>query len=149
MTKHGKHKGVSAFKSRQSAITSPESLLRDARTFPIRECWISEEWRGGSGLAPIFLARQQPNGKMCCGSYLIDQFCLGLKDTFVKTNISTDHYRELFETMDKRQSMVPCPIELAHQMIYAGIEYAAQFGFQPHPDWAQSQLLLVVSPICF
>src|SRR5205809_2862715 len=44
--------------------------------------------------------------------------------------------------MDHRQKMTTCPIELAHQMVYASIDYAAQFGFEPQSDWAQSQYLL-------
>ena len=142
MKKHCKQRGVSAFKSRQSATTSPESILHEARTFPVLECWISEQWKGGSGLVQILLARQQPNRKICCGSYLIDQYCLGLKDTFAKTNLSPDRYQELYERMDDRLKMTKCTIELAHQMIYASIDYAAQFGFQPQSDWAQSQYVL-------
>src|SRR6266699_921488 len=44
--------------------------------------------------------------------------------------------------MDNRQKMTKCPIELAHQMIYASLDYAAQFGFEPQSDWTQSQYLL-------
>jgi hypothetical protein len=144
MKKRSKQRGVSAFKSHQSAVTSPEAILREARTFPVLECRISEEWKGdsGEGLVQILLARQQPNGKICCGSYLIDKYCLGLKNTFAKTNVTPDRYQELRESMDSRQRMTTCPIELAHQMIYAAIDYAAQFGFKPQSDWAQSQYLL-------
>lgn len=142
MKKPKKQKNVSAFKSHQSATTSPEATLHEARTFPVLECWISEEWQDGSGLVQILLARQQPNGKICCGSYLIDQYCLGLKNTFAKTNLSPDRYQELHKEMDNRQKMTQCPIELAHQMIYASIDYAGQFGFQPQSDWTQSQYLL-------
>jgi hypothetical protein len=88
------------------------------------------------------LARQQPNKKICCGSYLIDQYCLGVKDTFAKTNLSPDRYQALQEKMDSRQKMTTCPLELAHQMVYAARDYAAQFGFQPQSDWAQSQYVL-------
>src|SRR5947208_4398076 len=119
MKKRRKQRGVSAFKSHQSATTSPESTLHEARTFPILECWISEQWKGGSGLVQILLARQQPNRNICCGSYLIDQYCLGLKDTFAKTNLSADRYQELQENMDSRQKMTIYPIELPQQMIYA------------------------------
>lgn len=142
MKKRSKQRGVSAFKSHQSATTSPESILHEAYTFPILECWISEEWKDSSRLVQILLARQQPNRKICCGSYLIDQYCLGVKDTFAKTNLSPDRFQELLESMDSRQKMTKCSIELVHQMVYASIDYAAQFGFKPQSDWAQSQYLL-------
>jgi len=35
-----------------------------------------------------------------------------------------------------------CPVELAHQMIYASIDYAARFGFTPEKDYALTQYLL-------
>lgn len=143
MTKRNKPKNASAFKSHQSATTSPESILRAAHTFPIVECWISEGWQGGgSGLVEILLARQQPNGRICCGSYLIDQFCLGVKDTFAKVNVSPERYQERRNSMSSRQKLAECSIELAHQMVYASIDYAAQFGFKPHSDWTESQYML-------
>jgi hypothetical protein len=142
MTKHSKHKPTSAFKMRQSATVSPQSLLQDARTFPIIECWISADWQNGSGLVQILLVRQQPNERICLGSYLVDKFCLGLKDTFAKPNLTVDRYKEHYDKMSRNQSFTHCPVELAHQMVYEGIDYAAQFGFQPQSDWAQSQYVL-------
>jgi|SRR5579859_7659559 len=142
MTKRSKHRPTSAFKTHQSATISQETLLQDARTFPIIECWISADWQNGSGLVQILLARQQPNGRICCGSYLVDKFCLGLKDTFAKPNLSVDRYKEHYDKMTNRQTLMQCSIELAHQMVYEAIDYAAQFGFKPQRDWAQSQYTL-------
>ncbi|HEY0753962.1 MAG TPA: hypothetical protein VGD98_08390 [Ktedonobacteraceae bacterium] len=36
-----------------------------------------------------------------------------------------------------------CPPELAHQMIYASIDYAAQFGFEPERDFALTKNILI------
>jgi hypothetical protein len=142
MTKRGKQKVVSAFKSHQSATASMESILRDARTFPIVECWISDDWEKGSGLVQIILTRQQPNEKLCCGVYLVDKYCLGLKNTFAKVNLSVDRYKAVYDRIASRQALTQCPIDLAHQMIYQAIDYAARFGFEPQSDWAQSQYIL-------
>lgn len=142
MKKRNKQRTASAFKSHQSAIISLESILRDARTFPILECWIAADWQDDSGLVQIILARQQPNGKICCGVYLVDKHCLGLKNTFARINLSHERYQELYDKIDESQTLQECPIELAHQMIYASIDYAAQFGFQPQSDWRQTQYIL-------
>ncbi len=142
MKKRSKQKTVSAFKAHQSATASLESTLHDARTFPILECWISDDWEKGSGLVQILLARQQPNEKICCGTYLVDKFCLGLKNTFAKANLTPERYQEVYDRIASRQTLTQCPIELAHQMIYGSIDYAAQFGFQPQSDWAQTQYML-------
>jgi hypothetical protein len=142
MTKRSKQKVVSAFKSHQSATASMESILRDARTFPIIECWISDDWEKGSGLVQIILTREQPNEKICCGVYLVDKYCLGLKNTFAKVNLSAERYKAVYDKIASRQALTQCPIDLAHQMIYASIDYAARFGFEPQSDWAQSQYML-------
>ncbi|TMC23052.1 MAG: hypothetical protein E6J34_04205 [Chloroflexi bacterium] len=142
MKKRGKQKAVSAFKSHQSATISLESVLQDARTFPIIECWISADWEAGSGLVQIIVARQQPNGKICCGVYLVDKFCLGLKDTFAKVNLSLDRYKDVYDRIASRQPLKECSVELVHQMIYSAIEYGARFGFTPQRDFAQSQYVL-------
>jgi len=142
MTKRSKQKHSSPFKTRQSATISAESLLQDARTFPIMECWISADWQNGSGLVQIFIGREQPNGRICCGNYLVDKFCLGLKNTFAKPNLSFERYKEHYDKVSSNQTLTRCPIELAHQMVYEGIDYAAQFGFKPQSDWAQSQYVL-------
>jgi hypothetical protein len=142
MKKRSKQKTASAFKAHQSATVSLESVLHDARTFPILECWISDDWEKGSGLVQIILARVQPNEKICCGTYLVDKFCLGLKNTFAKTNLTPERYQEVYDRIASRQPLTRCPIELAHQMIYGSIDYAAQFGFQPQSDWVQTQYML-------
>lgn len=142
MKKRSKHKTASAFKSHQSATTSPVSILQDAHSFPIIECWISADWQNGSGLVQIILARQQPNGKICCGVYLVDKYCLGLKNTFARTNLTIDRYKEHYDKISSRQILIRGPVELVHQMVYEAIDYAAQFGFEPQSDWAQSQYVL-------
>jgi hypothetical protein len=142
MKKRSKQKTVSAFKLRQSAITSSESILHDARTFPLLECWIASGWEEDSGLVQIIVARQQPNGKICCGVYLVDMHCLGLKNTFARVNLSRERYQEVYDEVYKTQTLEECPIELAHQMIYTSIDYAAQFGFKPQSDWRLTQYML-------
>ncbi len=91
----------------------------------------------------ILLARQQPDGDICFGVYLIDKFCLGLKNTFANAGFPRSRYQsEVRNKIFREQKPVECPIELAHQMIYQSIEYAEQFGFEPQKDFALSQYLL-------
>src|SRR5215469_15903454 len=118
MKKRNKQKTGSAFKSHQSATISLESILHIARTFPLLECWIASGWEKNSGLVQIIVARQQPNGKICCGVYLVDMHCLGLKNTFARVNLSRERYQEVYDEINETQTLEECPIELAHQMIY-------------------------------
>lgn len=147
MKKRSKQKAASLQKSlrQQSTLSfSPSAIIRRARAFPILECWISAEWQKDSpGLVEILLARQQPDGDICYGMFLIDKFCLGLKNTFARANCSRTRYEDEFHThLFQHVTPTPCPPELAHQMIYASIEYATQFGFTPEKDFTLTQCLL-------
>ena len=146
MKKRSKQKAALQRQSHRQAFTSfsPQAIIRRARAFPLFECWISANWQQDDmGLVEILLARQQPDGDICFGVYLVDKYCLGLKNTFANAGFSRTRYQnEVRSTIFHENVPVACPVELAHQMIYASIEYAAQFGFQPEQDFALSQYML-------
>lgn len=146
MKKRSKQKATSQQKTQQPTMTafSEQSILRRAREYPILECRISSDWQKEQpGLVQILVARQQPDGDICFGFYLVDKLCLGLKNTLAHAGFSPARYRSEFRDKVFRGTKAKdCPVELAHQMIYASIEYAAQFGFEPERDFALSQYML-------
>src|SRR5436309_8504125 len=146
MKKRSKQKAAAQHKSHQQALTSlsTQSIIRRARDFPVFECLISDNWQKDDlGLVQILLARQQPDGDICFGTYLVDKYCLGLKNTFANAGFSRARYENEVRTRIFRHTVpVECPVELAHQMIYGSIEYAERFGFHPEKDFALSQYLL-------
>ncbi len=145
MKKRSKQKAAGSHRSPQQEFMSlsTQAIIRRARTFPVVECLISADWEQGSGLVQIILARQQPDGDICFGVYLVDKYCLGLKNTFARTGFSRTRYENEFSgSIFHEEGSVECPLELAHQMIYESIDYAAQFGFEPEKDFASSQFLL-------
>jgi len=146
MKKRSKQKAASQQASHHQGLTSfsPQAIIRRARDFPLLECWISANWQKDDlGLVQILVARQQPDGDICYGVYLVDKFCLGLKNTIANAGVSLTRYQnEVLNKIFPETKPQACPIELAHQMIYASIDYAAQFGFSPHKDFALTQNLL-------
>jgi len=147
MKKRRKAKAASARKN-QSGIDvtslSPRALIQRARDFPIRECWISQGWQTGSeGLTQVLIARDQPNGNIAFGVYLVDTQCLGLKDTWCNADFSVRSYSgEVLTKLKQGMPMEQCTSELAHQIVYQGIDYAAQFRFLPQRDFKWSQFIL-------
>lgn len=132
-------------KQAQTASTSSFSLkntIFGARKFPVYECLINSSWNE-SGLADILISRRQPDGNLLFGVYLVDLFCLGLKNTFCNADFPVSNYKtELRSKMCQKHEMVECPLPLAHRIIYGSIEYAAQFGFKPNKDFKLSQYVL-------
>jgi len=122
---------------------SPLRYIRQARSYPIEGCWVQQDWDEG-GLAVVVIARRQPNGNLVFGNYLVDYYCLGLKDTYFNADISRGEFQNDAMPTMYRAAGKPIKIspDLAHEVIYGGIEYAKQFGFRPHRDFAQSQSIL-------
>jgi hypothetical protein len=146
MKKRSKQKAAAQHRShRQDFMSlSTQAIIRRARSFPLVECLISANWqKDDPGLVQILVARQQPDDDICFGVYLVDKYCLGLKNTFANAGFSRTRYENEIRGRVFHE-IVPeeCPLELADQMIYASIDYAAQFGFSPEKDFALSQYLL-------
>jgi hypothetical protein len=145
MKKRSKQKAHAQHRTQhqQSTSFSTQMLIRRARTFPLLECWISATWQQDEpGLVEIIVAREQPDGNLCLGIYLVDKLCLGLKNTFARTDVPRSHYKQEVSAIFSQEEPVACPPELAHQMIYASIEYAAQFGFTPEKDFSLTEYIL-------
>ena len=123
-------------KSRQSsAKLSPEGYIRKkARSLPIHECLINTEW-DESGMAQIIIARKHVNENVTLGLFLVDLYCLGVKDTFYQFNISTIEYEELKSRYLEGLETEECDYTLAHNIIYGAVAFAEDFGFQPHKDF--------------
>jgi hypothetical protein len=143
MKKRSKQK-ASMHKSHQPGVStvSPD-IIRQARSFPLLECWITGTWETDkTGLIEVLVARRQPDDNICYGLYLLDNLCLGLKNTLARTNLSPARYQKDVESKFRGASPVKCAPELAHQMIYGSIDYAARYGFSPHKDFELTQYLL-------
>lgn len=116
-------------------MLSPENYIRQkARTLPLFECRINSEWEE-TGLANITVARKHTNGNITMGLYLIDLKCLGVKDAHYFFNISESKYREILNDIEEQMEAGPISYTLAHNIIYAGIEFADDYGFKPHRDF--------------
>ena len=131
--------------SKQMQAKGPVSVLqhvRRARSYPIEGCWIMPGWEEG-GMAVIVVARRQTNGNIVYGNYLMDYYCLGLKNTFFNADIPAGQFRReiLPEVMQGNEPQEISPA-LAHEIIYGAIEYARQYGFRPQRDYRRTRNIL-------
>ncbi|MFQ6037019.1 MAG: hypothetical protein ACE5L7_12015 [Candidatus Aminicenantales bacterium] len=116
-------------------------LIKNAKHYPLHECLIDKEWQD-RGLAQILLSRRQPNNKLIFGVYLVDTYCLGLRNTFCNADISPEEYQRMKLTTFREAVLVPCSPEKVCKIIFGAVEYARGLGFTPHRDFALSRLVL-------
>ena len=117
------------------------ALIKRSREFPIHECLIDQDWRI-RGLAQIWISRKQPDGRFIIGVFLVDLFCLGVKNAFCNANLSSQDYEKARSEMVMKSPVETCHPRLAHRIIYGAVDYAACLGFAPHKDFKVSRFVL-------
>lgn len=101
-----------------------------------------QNWKE-NGLAVVVVARRQPDGNIVFGNYLVDYYCLGVKNAFCNAEIPPgEFHRDYLMRMFRGEQPLGISPALAHELIYGSIEYAARFGFRPHRDFKLAQNVL-------
>ncbi len=117
---------------------SPENYIKQkARTLPIYKCYITPEWDDAK-MANIIIGRKHVNGNITLGGYLVDLLCKGVKNSMYYFNIDIDD----FEEMIGQNEFTECDYALAHNVVYAGLEFGEDNGFLPHKDFRISEFVL-------
>ena len=125
---------------------TPEKYIRTrARSLPIGTCYINVNWQT-SGMATIIVTRLHSNHNITFGLFLVDLYCLGVKDTFWKFN---DHPIDFQDFLENRLGSNTFGLQfqetdyiLVHNIIYGAIEFADDFGFKPHADFELTRFIL-------
>ena len=121
-------------KTTPQAQLSPENYIRQrSRSLPVYKCFINESWEEDR-LCSIFITRQHVTGNATCCLYLVDLQCLGVKNTGYYFNVPFQEIEQMIH-QGEEVSFVEIPYELAHNIIFAAIEYAEEYGFKPHKDF--------------
>ena len=123
-------------------VKSARNRIYNARKFPVYECLINTSWKEG-GLASILLSRQQPDGNIVFGVYLVDVFCLGLKNTYCNANFTLSRYeQDVKASISRNEPLIDYPVPLTHHIIYGVIDYAFKLGFKPQKDFKLTRYIL-------
>ncbi len=115
-------------------ISPKKYIISKARNLPFHECLIDEDWQE-KGLASIVISKKMPSGNYIIAIFLVDVFCLGVKNTGYRFNFLEIEYEEFIEEWKNNQNMVDINIAEIHNIIYGAIDYASDLGFQPHVDF--------------
>ena len=108
----------------------------------MHQCLIVPDWQK-TGLARILIARKQPDDKITFGIFLVDIFCMGLKNTFWNANFPAEEYHDSVETKIFQEDVPEsCDIGLARKIVYGGIDYARKLGFKPDKDFEMTENIL-------
>lgn len=121
---------------------SPEKyILTKARKLPLWKCYINESWHE-MGKGSLIVSRKHLNGNITCGFYLIDLFCVGVKDSFYLFNISEKEFEDVLDEMSEKEDLLELKYPLAHNIIYGSVDFAEEFKFKPHKSFQLTRHIL-------
>ena len=96
-----------------------------------------------SGFAQVSVARLERNRYLVC-SYLVDYWCLGVKDALGPRKFDHSKYEAFIEGSYERfsQGYQEITLEQAQSIVWGAVDYAASLGLKPHKDFEKAKPLL-------
>jgi len=126
------------YKKTMQSIGAPLSM-RGAFQTPIYQCWEPVQlFNRDRGIGSIVITRKTEQHKILMGVFLVDVFCLGVKDAFVKLFSESEYqaYLQQLRGHEKLRSISPA---CARKLVEEAEAYARDLGFEPHRDYHKTK----------
>lgn len=124
----------------QSIMSDKQFIKEVVRQVPIAECYMDTDYEE-SGLSYVIVARKHKSEKYTIGCYMIDTFCVGLKDTYYYVRIDEEEYKKIIERVVETGA-TKVAYEEAHNLIYGAIAFAEEVGIMPIKDFELTKYIL-------
>jgi hypothetical protein len=99
------------------------------------ECWVTDRWRE-IGIADILVLAHAPGGRCAFGAFLVDLWCVGLKDTWGEADITELEFREsMLERWQERTDGVKLDPAVAKRLVAGAVRFSRQNGFKLPSHW--------------
>jgi hypothetical protein len=130
-----RRKQVVAQKRRAEALEAslPARVLRAAHV-PIQHCFITESVFG-LGMGTLVLARGATPHHLALSSFLIDVFCLGIKDVMFES-VDSEVFEMYMDATDAMSPVVSVDPSYARKLLRDLAAWSQSIGFAPHRDFA-------------
>lgn len=91
-------------------------------------CLINQGW-AEQGMASVFVLRRMPDGALAMAAFLIDTWCMGLKDAWGRLDISMKEFQEISEDRPEIR-FGRTDFETVQRLIAGSIRFARENGFR-------------------
>jgi hypothetical protein len=120
--------------TREKFASVPERIAA-ANKYPILDCWMTSSlWTQGIGW--VCLSRELPNGFVACAIFLVDRYCLGVKDVIMDVTSRFAYDSKMSRqsrSLGKRERVSPAKLR---KFVEDAVAYAQSLGLPPHADYA-------------
>ncbi|WP_293148975.1 MULTISPECIES: DNA-binding response regulator [unclassified Microcoleus] len=129
----------------QTALASAEK----GDLLPVAQCLVDvnfanvllrNETNEAGGLGLVMVTRSKGYNRFVAATYLIDYWCLGVKDAMPPRNCNDSQYKNLIEnSYSPFVGYEEISLEQAQALVWGAIAYAQKLGFKPHRDFEESK----------
>ncbi len=130
----------------QTALASAEK----GELLPVAQCLVDvnfakvllgKETSEAGGLGLVVVTRSKGYNRFVTATYLIDYWCLGVKDAIPPRNCNDSQYKNFVRHAYSQfpQGYEEISLEQAQALVWGAIAYAKTLGFEPHRDFEQSK----------
>ena len=105
--------------------------------YPLHECVIQTNLFE-LGIGEIFITRRLPDGNLGVSAFLVDVFCLGVKNAFFRV-IAEDEYDDMKKSIvHSNRNLERIHQSCAKKLLQGSVEYAKNLGFSAHSDYKKA-----------
>lgn len=142
--KKSKRKAVLSSKNKKASFSdriSRSKAIIIARNSPINRCFVRKSIFS-EGIGTAIVSREMPNGHLGVGVYLLDVWCLGVKNTYFSI-LSENEFLDRIKQIEVNEHLETLHPSCARKIIEQCVEYSDKLGFKPHKDYKISRQLLM------
>ena len=90
-----------------------------------------------SGIGKVLVVRNKSGGRFEAGVFLVDRYCLGVKDAFAVDTSQFDTVEEMLEAILHESGYEEVSPAKARKYVESAVAYARHLGFAPHRDYSK------------
>lgn len=140
--KAAKNRKRTAQKQRPAGVWAGGGVaMHHALKAPIFECWEPEHlFEDLHGIGTVVVSRKTAQGQVLIAVFLLDVYCLGIKNAFLQL-LNLDQYAAHLEHIGDQEPIQAIHPACARKLVEDARDWAKQLGFSPHKDYKQAKLI--------
>jgi hypothetical protein len=119
-------------------------IIEAARS-PIKTCVVSDGLFA-DGIGWVILARTLPSGLVGAGFFLVDIWCLGVKDAFFAIN-TLQKFADQMAASNEDQPLVDIDPSVARKLLHDAVAYAGSLGLASSDGFAKAEAIFGDIPL--
>ena len=111
--------------------------FEQAEKYPIRACLVPEGLFE-RGIGTLYVTRDLPNGDIATAGFLVDVFCLGIKNALLKS-FNVFDFKDVIE--NDSEGYIKVEPAYVRKLVEDAQDYAENLGFRPHKDYKKAKYM--------